>query len=230
MPSRPKVVITQSTLNDTSDLLDLIHLPMIKIEPIAFDTSIFNHHYDWLILTSKNAVDLFMEYYDRVNIDYIASIGKKTSERLEHYGLQVDFEPESYTQEGFIETFDVSRPVKCLYPTSEKARMNLKHYLESKGSVVELIHLYRPVPDEMHIKKMKDIFESISTLTVSSPSAARVLLEHFTVEALNKKQPAAIGRVTASALLKSGVYAEYPEKETLGHMIHLIEERYRGAK
>lgn len=229
MPNKPRVAVTQSTLNAESNMLELLHLPLIKIQPLTFNEDILKKKYDWLVLTSKNAVDILMKHRDKINVDYIASIGEKTSERIRSYGLEIDFEPESYTQEGFIERFDTNGHLEVLYPASKNARSFLKESLESHGISVQKIDLYEPVPDEESINRLKVLFHEIDVVTVSSPSAAHILHKYFTADMLNGKLITAVGPVTAAALDSCGIKSVLPEKETLTHMINLIEEKYRGA-
>lgn len=139
MQSKPCVAVTQSSCNASSEVLDLLHLPLIHMQALAFDESVLEIEYDWLILTSKNAVDLFMKYKNKVNNCKIASIGEKTTERIKSYGLSVDFEPSVYTQEGFIDEFNVTQSLKVLYPTSKHARNHLYNYLKENHCMVKKI-------------------------------------------------------------------------------------------
>lgn len=224
MQNKPRVAVTQSTFNVASGKLDLLHVPLIQLLPLPFDKSVLHREYDWLVLTSKNAVDIFMAYKDELSVKKIASIGEKTTRHIQKYGLEVDFEPKVFTQEGFIEEFKVSRPYKVLYPTSKHARNKLNDYLLDKNCFVEKINLYESAPNEDSVFYLKEHFDEMEALTVSSPSAAHILNQNFSREMLCDKIVVAIGAVTASALSEHGIQAEVPEKETLESMVNLIEE------
>lgn len=224
MRDKPQIAVTQSTFNAESENLDILHVPLIQLLPLSFDKNVLHREYDWLVLTSKNAVDIFMAYKDELSVKNIASIGEKTTKRIEKYGLKVDFEPKVFTQEGFIEEFKVSRPYKVLYPTSKHARNKLNDYLLDKNCFVEKIDLYESLTNGDSVSYLKEHFNEIEAITVSSPSAARILHQNFSREMLCDKIVVAIGAVTASALSEYGVQAEVPEKETLESMINLLEE------
>lgn len=70
------VIMTQSS-NIKSEDEDIIHLPFIKIKPLSFNEALLNHHYDWIIFSSKNAVKYFRDYFQQLNVDYVAAIGEK---------------------------------------------------------------------------------------------------------------------------------------------------------
>src|SRR5690625_3504801 len=58
------VLVTQTKLNVTSDRFNVMHAPLISIQPLEVEETFLEHEYDWLILTSKNAVKLFLPYME----------------------------------------------------------------------------------------------------------------------------------------------------------------------
>lgn len=226
MPSKhePCAAVTQSTLNVQSGKLELLHTPLIKLKQLPFDKAALTRDYDWLVLTSKNAVDMLMDYKDQLSVSKIASIGEKTTERLKSYGFEVNFEPATYTQEGFTADFKVSEDLDILYPTSKNARTKLKDFFEDNGCNVTKVDLYEPIPNQESIVRLQSAFEEIDAITVSSSSSARILGEHFSPDLLCDKIVVAIGEITARTLAEYKIKAEVPEKETLASMINLLEE------
>lgn len=223
--SKPVVYVTQSTFDLADDtLLNIVHAPLITTETLSFDASVLNQHYDWLVMTSKNTVKHFLPYFDQLQADRISSIGVKTTEALNSNGIQVDFEPSTYTQEGFIEEFDIRPGQKILYPASAKKRPLMRDYMKQSGADVTEIDLYYPKVYEQTIKTIKENISSIDYLTLSSPSAVDSLLGQIDQKALSGIQLIAIGHVTQSRLNHYGLKAVTPEHETLGHMIELIKE------
>src|SRR5699024_3944811 len=97
------VLVTMTKLNAENDGFDINYSPLIKIQPLPFDEDFLAEHYDWVILTSKNAVNLFLPYLEKTRYVKIASTGEKTTELLVKNRYKVEFEPSVYTQEGFIE-------------------------------------------------------------------------------------------------------------------------------
>lgn len=127
---KPVVVMTQT--NDVqSDLVTIIHKPFIEIKPLAFDLNLLDQHYDWLIFSSKNAVKYFYKYLKSLNVDYIAVIGVKTAQYCESLGIHVDYMPDDFSQEGFLEAFNKINK-KILIPSSELARPLLSTSLSKK--------------------------------------------------------------------------------------------------
>lgn len=221
------VLVTQTKLNAHSDEFNIIHAPLIEIQPMAFDDQFLNDDYDWVILTSKNAVNLFLPYLARTRFTKIASIGEKTTELLVEHGYQVDFEPSVYTQEGFIEEFPLDEMdiERVLYPTSHDARSNLHDYLENRGIEVVKFSIYQPVDNVKSIQMIKEKFDDIDIITFSSPSGVKVLMKYFQLDSLKNKSIVSIGAVTEKELGQLGISSISPEKATLESIFNLIKEK-----
>lgn len=223
--------MTQSReLEFRSGVLALHHVPLITTERLPFDASLLEDEYDWLVLTSRNAVEHFLPFMESVKFDRLASIGRKTSESLECHGFTVDFEPPDYSQEGFMAHFAARPDERVLYPVSERARPLLYEYLGRKGCTVVRINLYRPVDngpskETLHARLM----EAPYAITFSSPSGVRTFMKWFSPEVLDGVVVAAIGHVTAEALKKYGIDSIQPEKETMEDMILMLEDRIDGG-
>lgn len=221
------VLVTQTKLNADSDEFNIIHAPLIEIQPLEFDEQFLNDDYDWVILTSKNAVNLFLPYLARTRFRKIASIGEKTTELLVKHGYQVDFEPTVYTQEGFIEEFPLDEVdiKRVLYPTSKDARSNLHDYLEGHGVEVVKFSIYQPVDNVESIQKIREKFDDIDIITFSSPSGVKVLIKYFQQNFLKDKRIVSIGAVTKKELDALGIPSVSPKKATLESIFKLINEK-----
>ena len=57
---KPVIVMTQ-TSKVQSNLVNIIHKPLIQIQELSFNEHLLNHDYDWLIFLLK-AVKYFYEY------------------------------------------------------------------------------------------------------------------------------------------------------------------------
>lgn len=226
MPAnKPVVYVTQSTFElDVDEDLTLVHAPLITTEILPFDETVLNTHYTWLVMTSKNTVKHFRTFFKHVKTDNISSIGVKTTEALNALGIDVDFEPSTYTQEGFIEECTINPGDKILYPASSKKRPLMRDYMRNQGAEVTEIELYYPKVHDGSIQRIRENLGHIDYLTLSSPSAVDSLMGHFTKEELKSIHFIAIGHVTESRLNKYGLHASKPEHETLGHMINFIKE------
>lgn len=226
MPSsKPVVYVTQSTFEEGEDeALNLVHAPLITTERLPFDETVLKTHYTWLVMTSKNTVKHFLPLFKHVKTDKISSIGVKTTEALNSYGIDVDFEPSTYTQEGFIEEFTIKPGDKILYPASTKKRPLMRDYMRESGAIVTEIELYYPKVHEGSIEQIRKNINHIDYLTLSSPSAVDSLMGHFKADELKNIHLIAIGHVTEARLNEYGLTASKPEHETLGHMINFIKE------
>lgn len=222
------VLVTQTKLNAESDGFDIVHAPLIKIQPLSFDDDFLDEHYDWVILTSKNAVNLFLPYLAKTRYTKIASIGEKTTELLVEHGYHVDFEPTVYTQEGFIEEFPIDEVDidRVLYPTSRDARNILHDYLENRGVEVIKFPIYQPVDNVESIQMIKEQWDDIDIITFSSPSGVKVMKEHIEQKMLKNKPIVSIGAVTKKELDGLGIPSKSPEKATLESIFELIKENY----
>ena len=225
MKNKTTVFVTQMKCQLQDEDLNIVHCPLIQTKMMDFDTDLLKQHYDLLVMTSKKTVDYLSPYFKDLNVDRIASIGKKTSEALESHGLKIDFEPRHFTQEGFIEEVEISKGQNILYPASRDKRPLMRDYMRNAGANVTEIPLYYPEAKEESLSMIKDHLANIDFLTLSSPSAVEALMTRFTPEDLKDLEIVAIGHVTESKLKSYGLYARTPEHETLEDMINYIKER-----
>ena len=91
---------------------DVLELPTIRIEPPtdlrAFAELVQDAHaYDWIVFTSPNGVNAFFELFYKLYDDAreiggakIAAIGSATAERLKHFHMHVDLQPEEFVAEA----------------------------------------------------------------------------------------------------------------------------------
>ncbi|MGB3296700.1 MAG: uroporphyrinogen-III C-methyltransferase [Phormidesmis sp.] len=158
----------------------VIDLPALEIrEPIsweALDRAIASlHTFDWLILTSPNAVTFFLDRLLQQGKDFralatlkIAVVGKKTNGFLKQRGLSADYIPPTYIADALIQHFP-ENPAgkKLLFPRVESGgREVLVKEMTAKGAVVTEVAAY----------------ESACPLTI--PSAAKLVLEGRSADAI----------------------------------------------
>ena len=139
--------------------------------------------YDWLLLTSPNAVQYFFAALERTGRDArtlaglrLAVVGPMTAEMLGHHGLRADFMPSVYTAEGFAADFLAAYPEaegrrQLLFPCSELAQHELSARLEAAGSQVERVELYSNHPIAYHPEELQRCFAGADWLTACSSSA-----------------------------------------------------------
>jgi uroporphyrinogen III methyltransferase / synthase len=135
----------------------VLEMPTLEIVPpsswAGLDESIANlNEFDWLILTSTNAVDYF---YDRLRVAgkdsralgnlKIAVVGRKTAQSLGHRGIEPDYIPPAYIADELAVNFPVDpMGVKILFPRVETGgREVLVQQLTDRGATVVEVAAYQ---------------------------------------------------------------------------------------
>lgn len=113
--------------------------------------------YDWLILTSANAVNYFFDRLTTAGLDAralagvkIAVVGRKTAEVLRQHGLHPDFMPTEFVADALVASFPESpAQKKILFPRVESGgRAEIVQALTSQGAVVDEVAAYESVCPE----------------------------------------------------------------------------------
>ena len=207
---------------------DAFEMPTIRIEPAPdkqafYELVAYAHSYDWLIFTSPNGVDAFLEaffemYHDARDIGAvkIAAIGPATAARVRAFRLQVDVQPEKYVAEEIVKALQKETSVenlKFLFARAEGARDVLPIELSRLGAIVDEAIAYRTVPetDDVSggIRRYKE--EGADMVTFTSASSA----ENF--HALNLPAPpgvchASIGPITSKTMQRLGLSVDLESK------------------
>ncbi|WP_210134897.1 uroporphyrinogen-III synthase [Staphylococcus sp. GDX8P80P] len=220
---KPVVVMTQSS-EFNSDLVDIVHKPFIEIQSLEFDTQVLHHNYDWIIFSSKNAVRLFYQYLNQVDVNFVAVIGKKTAELCETLNINVDFVPDDYSQEGLLEQFKQENQ-SILIPSSAMARPKLQQTLAQTNNVTK-IDLYEPIANDRNISEVIQQVEShkIDAITFSSSSAVNAYIKHNVPKQFDNYF--AIGKQTANTLHQHGLNSLVADKQTSESLINKIIESW----
>lgn len=181
--------------------------------------------YDWLLMTSANAVAAFVAAGGRPRAGgRVAAVGPATADALEQQGFEVDVVPDSrFSAVGLAESLRArlaslgERGDSLLLPVSDLADSTLEGALQADGHRVERITAYQtvsaaPESDPFGVTPISD-GEARDTapgpalrdaILVTSASAARAIAEHLT-----PLPPgtiiAAIGDPTATALGAAGL-------------------------
>jgi uroporphyrinogen III methyltransferase/synthase len=184
--------------------------------------------FDWLIFTSANAVRFFMERLRTLNKDLrilkgvnICTVGPKTSESLESYGLRADLVPAEFKAEGVLAALGgvAVRGLKFLIPRAKVAREIIPDKLRELGARVDVVTAYenrKPSSDVNRVRKLLDE-RKISAITFTSSSTV-----HNFVEIIGKKEyksllngvtVACIGPVTAKTAQEYGIKTDIMPKD-----------------
>jgi uroporphyrinogen-III synthase len=163
-----------------------VEIPLLDFRPVENNEELQPildglGQYDWLILTSKVAVDSFFSFFHdkKLELPKIAVIGNKTAQSLVKIGIQVEFVPKTFVAERFVEEFLplVHMGDKILIPKGNLARDYIADSLREKGASVDEIIIYETFfPEDSKEKLRKSIQEhELDIIPFTSPSTA----EHF---------------------------------------------------
>jgi uroporphyrinogen III methyltransferase/synthase len=205
---------------------EAIELPTIEIAP-SFDANALasaidglrTSAYGWVIFTSANAVEQFMQHLHTADSDarafgraQLAAIGPGTAQSLAAHGLRVDVVPKRYVAEGLLEAFSsrIMRGQRVLLPRAEGARPQIVDGLEAMGAHVDELTLYGsdvPAgrPDDAVLRLLHA--GEIDVVTFASSSAVRNLVAMLggDTDHLRATTIAAIGPITAQAVRDAGL-------------------------
>lgn len=186
------------------------------------------HCYDWLIFTSQNAVQTFIDKCKRAEMEVrkldckIASVGSRTTTLLEKHGLKVHFMPTTYSADVFVNEFPkvAEHEEKKLFLRGNLAKPTIR---QGVANVTEWI-IYETCTDDSSIIPLTELLQQKEAIVVfASPSAVEVFHEKIApVVGWQQISAAAIGHITAAALRRHGVQV-YVQPETYT-MQAVIEE------
>jgi len=196
---------------------------------------------DWLIFTSPRAIKSLFKYCNLENASNlkVASIGPKTSEVLDKYGVKADLIPEVYTAEGLLEAFEKIevKGKKIGLPRTMVARYTLPHGLQRRGAEVILADAYKSeMPDDKSgiYELIEDILNrEIDIIMFTSPLTVKNLIKiakdenkDEIIDILRKKEVlvAAIGPITKKVLDAYEIEPVMPEVYTFKNMLDKLVE------
>jgi uroporphyrinogen III methyltransferase/synthase len=180
--------------------------PLIKLVPCATQVDVTS--FDWLVLTSPSAVQLFMEQArkgDLRKLPKIMTCGPGSASALKAFGITPDLMPPmDYSAEGLAALLQAHdfKGQRVLRLRSEKAGALLADVLRNKGATVEEAVLY--TNEWIRYEKLP----AFDTVFFASASAVESFCGQFGAEALKDKLIVAIGKPTEAALAQVGFKAQ----------------------
>lgn len=197
LSNEPRVLVTG--LDDTPyrKLGKTIHTPLIEIQPLADYAALHAimgrlHQFKYLLFTSRNTVQFFMEQLLESGKDarvlnglQIVSIGNTTSKELNQWGIQPDYQAAKADSMGVIELFRSLNVVgRVLVPRSDLALEIIPTGLRELGIEVETIVAYAntmpKVPHRVDQNK-------VDTIVFPSPSCVKNYIALYGDIPLNKE-------------------------------------------
>ena len=166
-----------------------VDLPALEIrEPASWqemDRAIAQiDRFDWLILTSANAVNFFLDRLLQQGKDFralaslkIAVVGRKTNRFLNQRGLVADFTPPAFVADSLIEHFPADpKGLNLLFPRVESGgRDVLVREMSAKGATLSEVAAYESVCPERIPPAAKVALETggIDAVTFGSSKTVR---------------------------------------------------------
>jgi uroporphyrinogen III methyltransferase / synthase len=254
-----RIVVTRAR-DQASDFVEMleergaeaIHAPAIRIappedvEPLD-DACRSIADFDWLVLTSVNAVDYLMRRLLAVSDIRelkgvrICTIGSSTAERVRRYGIRVDLVPEEYHTDALIEALRACGDFagrRFLLPKGDIARELLADELRARGADVTEVVAYRTLLASTERDTDQDVYRMlldhrIDAVTFTSASSVRNFVEMVgedqAVDLLRATTVACIGPVTAEAAQQLGIATSVmPERFTIADLVDALVEHFNS--
>jgi len=257
-----RIVVTRARaqaaelVNCLKDLgADPIEVPTIQILPPADPTPLDDvctrlESFDWVVLTSTNAVSYFMSHLlagsgDVRNLKDIklCAVGPATAESLSQYGLKIDLIPDEHNNDGVIRALRKGWNLKgsrILLPRADLAGDELPSKLRNSSAEVTTVTAYRTAEVDFTASGTPDIDRlfherQVDIVTFTSGSSVRNFVKAIgpdkAVELLNHVAVACIGPATAKAANDLGLTTSIvPANYTIPALVraivqHAVEHR-----
>lgn len=208
----------------------LLSYPMIEITPARLTEQEFKHFeeietFDWVILTSINAVHFFMntgskisDFEHKIKKVRFAAVGIKTAEALKSYAIHPHFVGEEATgaslANGLLNLLK-GQHSKILYPTSNLTTGYIPNALQQVATVYK-IAIYQTVAPQTNHSEMLSVLQNnaYDIIYFFSPSAF-----HNFHNVVGKQMPldqlkvASIGPTTYDAICNAGLTPVFSAQE-----------------
>jgi uroporphyrinogen-III synthase len=225
---------------------NVIEVPTIEIHSAGslapLDNALIKiDHYDTLILTSVNGVEVLFERYNRLGLPIedmkhllVVAIGPATAAAIQSEGVGVSIVPEKYVAESVIEALrgKLLKESRVLLVRAKVARDVLPDELRKSGARVDVIEAYETRVPEGAGERLKGIFAAADAkpdvVTFTSSSTATNFLQLLgdqARDALHGVCLASIGPVTSATLEEAGFKPTVEAREyTMHGLVEAIAE------
>ena len=211
----------------------VIEFPTIEISPPEsygpLDQAINQiGSYDWLIFTSVNGVDQFLNRFEKLakNIADLAgievgAIGPETAKRLTAAQIQPSLVPKQYQAEGILEALipETVLGKRILIPRAAKARDILPQTLRQWGAQVDVVEAYQTMLPQLDVSALCKLLGegTIDVITFTSSSTATnfaaMLRDQDLPWLLSRTVVACIGPITRKTVEDLGMRPEIVSEE-----------------
>ncbi len=198
--------------------------------------------YDWVVLTSGNAVRYFFQRLDTLGLDTralagcrVCAVGPRTAEEIRSFGIKPDLVPTDYKAEGVVEEFSRldMQGSRVLFPRADKARDVIQRELKRMGAHVDSPVAYRNLfPERLPPETLFALEKrSVDCITFTSSSTvqnlAAMLGEEMMLDMLKGVVVASIGPITSKSCRDLGLKVDIePESYTLDALVDALEAHF----
>ena len=199
--------------------------------------------YDWVVLTSANAVRYFFQRIDTLGLDAralagckVCAVGPKTADEIRAFGIKPDLVPADYKAEGVVEEFSRldMHESRVLFPRADKARDVVPRELKRMGAHVDSPVAYRNIfPDRLPPEALFALEKrSVDCITFTSSSTvqnlAAMMGEELMLDMLKGVAVASIGPITSKSCRDLGLKVDIePESCTIDALVEALEVHFR---
>jgi len=229
---------------------DVIDFPTIEICPpesfAEFDAALDKLNlYDWVIFTSVNSVEPFLERLklrgktaEALSAHKVGAIGAETAKRLEAARIRASLVPERYQAEGILDAISPEEICgkRVLIPRAAEAREILPATLRKWGAVVDVVVAYRTELPRLDVHPLSDLLveRKVDVITFTSSSTVRNFVRLFGGRKLGEiargSTIACIGPITAATVEELGGRADIvADQFTVKDMLRAIVEHFQTS-
>lgn len=202
---------------------EIIYFPTIKIIPTynSLDLTelvLGTVHYDYIIFTSPNAVEVFAQLASEYKPDFsrtkVAVVGNSTADVCREHGIYIHIIPQEFSSKGLLNKFS-SLDIKeknILLPVSSIAGQELQNGLVELGAKVTRLNIYDTVTnnkDNLQVELDYIVKNKPDLFAFTSPSSYNGFIKILNLEDYQNyfqgKIICAIGTTTEDAIRNSGV-------------------------
>lgn len=202
---------------------EVVVAPLIRVEPPLDvrplrDAAARAGDFDWIVLTSANAVDAFMrasasfESATSAGSTRFCAVGPATAARLAAYNIRANVVPDEARAEGVVAALTSAGNLAgtaVLLPRADIGRDYVARELTAAGAAVTDVIAYRTVTETSLPEPTVEMLRRglIDVVTFTSGSAVAAFVQIFGAEArdvLSQTTVAVIGPTTAQAVTNAG--------------------------
>ncbi|HUP89617.1 MAG TPA: uroporphyrinogen-III synthase [Longimicrobiales bacterium] len=215
----------------------LVHVtPLIRVVPAPVEGELREtikrmHQFDWVVFTSVNGVELFLNACAGRLTNPVACVGEATAASARSFGLDVRIVPDEYVGEAIAPALAQHgdlRDKRILLARAGGAGGALPQALQELGALVSDLEVYRSQPDETGARRLAELIaaDDVDIITFTSSSTVRYFSEH--AGTLGRAKAVVIGPVTEQTAIEHGIIVSaQADPHTTAGLVKAIEMLWR---